>query len=241
MNSNSIKQTLVDLRKPLLIAACLVGISAALFSSSFIYFLQLKRAYESTQEAYRTIKQGISAAKADIETAQKYTAAFKVVSDSSASGDFAKQRALDHLEQELSANIVIPKSYALAARETLSSPEYAGLEKYEVSKHAVMMEVQLPHELRLLNFIEKMIASNPGGITTMEACEMMVAKKEGTGELKKEEKEAVPPLNARCQLTWYRFVPKALVQNNGLPGLNSPGLPNAPLNAATFGTQVGRK
>jgi type II secretory pathway pseudopilin PulG len=241
MNSNSIRQTLIDLRKPLLIATCLIGLSAALFSSSFVYFSQLKRAYESTQQAFRTIQQGVSAAKADIETAQKYTAAFKVVSDSSANGDFAKQRALDHLEQELSANIVIPKSYALAARETLTSAEYAGLEKYEVSKHTVMMEVQLPHELRLLNFIHRMIASNPGGITTMEACEMTMAKKEGTSELKKDEKEAAPALNARCQLTWYRFDPKALVQNNGLPGLNNPSLPNSPLNAAAFGTQTGKK
>lgn len=241
MKSSSIRQTLIDLRKPLLIAICLVGLSVALFSSTFIYFFQLKHAYESTQAAYQTIKQGISAAKADIETAQKYTAAFKVVSDSSASGDFAKQRALDYLEQELSANIVIPKSYALAARETLSSAEYAGLEKHEVSKHAVMMEVQLPHELRLLNFIEKMISSNPGGITTMEACEITAAKKEGRSDLKNEENEVASPLNARCQLTWYRFVPKALVQNNGLPSLNSPGLPNTPLNAAAFGTPPGKK
>jgi hypothetical protein len=239
MDINSTKQIFSDLAKPLMISAAMLGISTALFSSSIIYFGQLKSQHESTQEAYRTIKKGFFAAKVEIETARKYAESFQSLSESNATGDFAKQRALDYLEHALSRNIVVPKSYSLAARQTLSSTDFIGLEKHEVSKHTVTMEMQLPHELRLLAFIEKMTEPNPGGITTVEACEITISKNEG------KESISVPfsvptavPLHSRCQLSWYRFGEKSLAPNNGTPSLN---VPSTPLTAATFGSPSGKK
>jgi type II secretory pathway pseudopilin PulG len=245
MDTNSTSKILTDLSKPLLIAAALIGISIALFSSSFMYFDQLMRQHESTQEAYRTIKKGVLVTKGEIEIARKYSLAFQSLSESNATGDFAKQRALDHLEQALSENLVVPKSYSLAARKILTSSDFAGLDKHEVAKHTVTMEMQLPHEIRLLTLIEKMIAPNPGGITTVEACEITTGKHEGKESTSiTASSPASVPLSSRCQLSWYRFGAKAIASSNGLSVLNNPPLPNipdTPLTAATFGSPPGKK
>jgi type II secretory pathway pseudopilin PulG len=251
MDINSAKRTLGDLAKPIMFAVAMLGVSTALFSSSIIYFRQLKNQHESAQQAYRTIKNDLLATKVEIETARKYALAFRALSESNATGDFAKQRALDYLEQALSENLVIPKSYSLAARQTLTTADFAGLDQHEVSRHTVTMEMQLPHELRLLALIERMTEPNPGGITAVEACEIMLGKNEGK-ELTSSQ-SSIPtamPLNSRCQLSWYRFVEKAPAPANGLPALNSPLIPNTPsipntpttpLTAATFGSPPGKK
>jgi hypothetical protein len=239
MDINSTKQILGDLAKPLIISAVMLGISTALFSSSIIYFEQLKNQHESSQEAYRTVKKVFFATKVELESARKYAESFQLLNDSNATGDFAKQRALDYLEWALSENIVIPKSYSLAARQTLSSTDFIGLDKHEVSKHTVNMEMQLPHELRLLAFIEKITEPNPGGITTVEACEITISKNDGKESTSAS--SSVPsavPLHSRCQLNWYRFGEKTMVANNGML---APKIPSTPLTATTFGSPSGKK
>jgi hypothetical protein len=240
MRSNTLKQTIFDLRRPLVIASVLLGISAALFVFSYVYFQRLDKQNESTQEAYRSIRKGISVAKSDIETGRKYASIYASLGLSGTSDDFEKQRALDHLELALSSNLVIPKSYALAGREAMKTPEFLGLEKHEVSRHTVMIEMQLAHEVRLLNLIEKMTQPNPGGITTIEACEMTSGKNEARGQDKSDGKETnITALNARCQLNWYRFASKAAPINNGLG--NPAGSLAVSTTATSFGSSAGGK
>ncbi len=201
---NSLRLMLKELRVPLVVWSVAIAGSSGLAYSSLLQYQKLAAAHKAANSELQGLSSTVRSLREDLGNAQKFLTSFELLSDQAVVGAFQKQRALDQFEAVVRAGGVEPKSYALAAQAPAEGPEFSGLTQHQVVKHALTFEVVAPHELRLVAMIDGLQTRDLAGLNTVEACEISASRPE-----KKDDVVALPTLNARCFLTWYRFEPKS--------------------------------
>lgn len=204
--AQQIRLIATELRARMVVCLVMVAGCVGMVIASIGQIRALQQEHLSAEHALREMQARGHDLRDQLGHAKAHLARFETLSDVGAVGAFAKQRRLDEVDAILGAAYVSPKAYALGAEATLALPGAQGLQ-HTVAEHRMSFEVSVPHELRLVDLIERLSSSEVGGLKGVEQCELR-RNTDAEKSDKADKPGANHPLIASCQLAWYRFEKK---------------------------------
>jgi hypothetical protein len=212
--SKQIQLIVTELRARLVLCLVLVACCVGMVLAAIAQTRALHQEHLSAQQALREMQAKGHDLRDQLGHAKAHLARFETLTDLGAIGGFAKQRRLDEVDAIFRSGTVTPKAYALGAEATLTMAGAQGLQ-HTVSEHRMTFEVAVPHELRLVEIIERLASAEVGGLKGVEQCEV----RRNADADKPDKPASTSRLLAACHLAWYRFE-KKLEPTPGPAGLS---------------------
>jgi hypothetical protein len=203
-NFNGLRSLVYDLRRSILIFVAMMLFAAGFISGAVSQFRSLLIAHEVEESNIYASNTKVNQLRGELDSAKKFVEAFEALKEAGVLSPFAKQAALDQVDQVMQLGWVTPKTYSLAAQSSLEGQPFAKLTSHLPLKNSLSFEVSLPHELRLLHLIDALTEKSTTGLTTVESCEM---ERKSTGQKSGEVSNSA--LSARCTLHWY-YIPSKI-------------------------------
>jgi hypothetical protein len=202
-------------------AVALLGLSAGMAYLAMDQYEEQVTLEEKLGRAERDAQNALHQARESLALSERVSARFQELQRAGLFDPIDKPRAIDRAEASLHPYFATVARYQIGGGREIAPAPLAPAAKYQIDIEHVAVDFEPLHEERFLDVWDA-IAGLRGPAGGVESCELHRPTKEavdnsaGNGQL--------PPLKARCLLTWYRLqgVPAATLAPAGaLPGAES--------------------